>query len=184
MAKNAMKSTNESDIVFAWSEQDCQALGIERRDAILAWKAVQGLLPEKVSNADLLSMGYDGTTEFDNIILLPNYARALRVMLTQWLNVVGLPEAARTHYNMMRSAKAPEAVRVKAAKHLTDMAETMRASFIDEYAKPIDEMDPDTLARVIRQLEKTKAIAIIDNDLLGQIDGQTAEADTYLSDLL
>ena len=188
MTKNAMKSTNEGDIVFAWSEQDCQALGIERRDAILAWKVLQERVRGPLTEVELMAMGYEQGSSFDDIILLPNYSRALRIMLTQWLNVVGLPEAARTHYNMARSTKAPEAVRVKAAKHLTDLAAEMLQSFKDEYGKPADEMDPETLARVIRQLEKSRVVTVLDTLENRTIDVhslvQSASSDTYLSDLL
>jgi hypothetical protein len=185
---SAIETTKQHDISFAWSEQDCQALGVERRDVMLAWKVLQERVEEKVSNADLIAMGYENTADFDNIILSPNYARALRIMLTQWLNVVGLPEAARTHYNMARSTKAPEAVRVKAAKHLTDLASEMLQSFKDEYGKPADEMDPETLARVIRQLEKSRVVTVLDTVEQRTIDvhslGLRTTSDDYLSDLL
>lgn len=109
-------------------------------------------------------------------------------MLTQWLNVVGLPEAARTHYNMARSTKAPEAVRIKAAKHLTDLAEDMLRGFKEEYGKPVDEMDPETLARVIRQLEKSRVVSVLDTVEQRTIDVQSLvqrdTSDSYLSDLL
>jgi hypothetical protein len=185
---SAMKTTDEQDNTFAWSEQDCQALGIERRDAMLAWRVLQERIKGKVSDADLISWGYPPGSDFDNIILLPNYSRALRIMLTQWLNVVGLPEAARTHYNMARSTKAPEAVRVKAAKHLTDLASEMLQSFKDEYGKPADEMDPETLARVIRQLEKSRVVTVLDTVEQRTIDVQSLVQvpmqEDYLSDLL
>lgn len=191
MGENAMKTTNGDDIVFAWSEEDCRALGIERRDAILAWMAVQGKDTARLTEIELIGFGYDKPAVFSDIILLPNYSRALRIMLTQWLNVVGLPEAARTHYNMMRSEKAPEAVRIKAAKHLTDMAESMRASFIAEYDRPTEDLDPDALKRVIKHLESLRAAGLqvesvkppertIDVHSLVQ----PASADAYLADLL
>lgn len=185
---SAMKTVDEQDIAFAWSEQDCQALGIERRDAMLAWRVLNERVKDRLTEIELIALGYEPPVNFDNVILLPSYARALRIMLTQWLNVVGLPEAARTHYNMARSTKAPEAVRVKAAKHLTDLASEMLQSFKDEYGKPADEMDPETLARVIRQLEKSRVVTVLDTVEQHTIDVQSLvqvpHAEDYLSDLL
>ena len=191
MGENAMKTTNGDDIVFAWSEEDCRALGIERRDAILAWKVLQERISERVSSADLLLYGYEPGTEFDNIILHPNYMRAMRVMLAQWLNVVAVPVAVRTQMTIAQSTKAPEAVRIKAAKYLIDHAEQALERFRVEYGKPVDELDPDALQRVIKYLEGLKGsgetvLASIDDRRAIDVQSfvQPASADAYLADLL
>ena len=195
MTKNAMKSTNEQDIVFAWSEQDCQALGIERRDAILAWKVLNSGAAQKVSDADLLSMGYEKSSSYMNVIIHPNYLRAMRVMMTQYTNAVCLPEAIRTNLSIAQDTSAPEAARVRAAGKLIDYAEQSLERFRKEFNKGADELAPDDLARVIKYLEGMRAAGLqvgsIDTSSIDEkrtIDVhslvQSPVANDYLSDLM
>lgn len=183
-----MKTT---EIEFAWSEADCQALGIERRDAMLAWKVLQERFDKKPDMSILISMGYGDTTDFDNIVLHPNYMRAMRVMLAQWLNVIAVPEAVRTQLNIARSEKAPEAVRVKAAKNLIDHAEQALERFRQEYGRPVDELDPEALQRVISYLEGLKGagmniVSSIDERRVVDVQSLSIMpvAQDYLSDLM
>jgi len=192
VTKNAMKSTNEGDIVFAWSEQDCQALGIERRDAILAWKVLSRDKGAKIQNADLVTYGYHEQVKYSDAVVHPNYLRALRVMTTQYTNAICLPAAIRVNLEIAEDPAQPAAARVKAAGKLIDYAEQSLERFRKEFHKDADQLEPEDLARVIKYLEGMRAAGLqvesLKEPIMRTIDVhslvQSPVSDTYLSDLL
>lgn len=191
MGENAMKTTNGEDIVFAWSEEDCRALGIERRDAILAWKVLSRDKGTKIKNDDLPSYGYDLGLKYSDVVVHPNYLRALRVMTTQYTNAICLPAAIRVNLEIAEDVAQPAAARVKAAGKLMDYAEQSLDKFRAEFNKGHDELPPEDLARVIKYLESLRAAGLQVESVKSPertIDVQSfvqpASADAYLADLL
>lgn len=192
MLNSAMKTVDEGDRfvgeTFAWTEQDCSAIGLDRRLAMVAWNILNGLSEQEA----MYRAGYHAQTPFELIASSPHYIHAMRVMVAQFTNGVVVPEVIV----MLRGVAMNEAIepqhRVKAGSKLHEIAGESLQRFKDEYSKQADELNPDQLQRIIKQLEANRSsidLDAVDEALLDgmesvQIDGLTPVDADYLSDLL
>ena len=180
MTKNVTKSTNDAPAVgdnFAWTEADCSAVGVDRRLAMVAWNVLNGLKTDEA----LYRGGYIAGTPFELIASSPHYIHAMRVMVAQFTNGVVVPEVIVMLRDVAMNTAIEPQHRVKAGSKLHEIAGESLQRFKDEYGKQADELNPDQLQRIIKQLEQTKSAITLDDV---QIDGLLHVSDTYLSDLL
>lgn len=188
MGNNAVKSVSAEKYVeiveFAWTQEDCDKMGINRAFASIAWQ----LLSTGKSDVAMRTAGYGESRSFDQISALPEFAHAMRVMSTQYLNSVITPQAIRALANVANDRNAAAAARVSAASKLLDHAneslDRLRGSTVRDAA----EFDIDALAALIDKLERDRSAnaKAIDAKALEsvQIVGQTQDAESYLSDFM
>ncbi len=175
MKNNAMKSVGEKDSYFAWSEDDCAALGVNRNEAHLAWRLLIG----DRNRSALDSAGFEKRYSLEDITTLPTYARAVAIMSLQYLNAVALPVAIRTNMKIAQDDRAPAPARVRAASVLIEHGERMIERFKDTGKKSVDDLPPEALGKLIDHLSSTTANEPVDV----QSVVQTAQQADYLSDM-
>ncbi len=170
-----MKSVEGKDKFFPWTDDDCSALGINRSEAHLAWRLLQG---DKNISA-LRTAGYDRNYTIAQLTTLPTYARAVAIMSLQYLNAVALPIAIRTNVKIAQDDAAPAQARVRAASVLIEHGERMIERFKDTGKKSVDDLPPEALGKLIDHLSSTTANEPVDV----QSVVQTAQQADYLSDM-
>jgi hypothetical protein len=189
MKNNAAKSIAlPTNSVFPWSEDECAALGISVREAILAWQ----LLQNELDATALIRSGYVSNADLSTIQAAPSFARAMQIMGMQYLNAVAFPAAIKAQMQIVQKASAPPAARVQAAARLQEHANLAVDRFRESMRRGNGALDVDAIDRLIVDLERKKAEAmssIVDIEpekaaKRGQNRGQTQIIDDYLSDLL
>lgn len=183
MGNNAVKTTNDENQLFSWTEEDCARMGVNRQEAHLAWL----ILNDVQESAALYSSGYIASVKYRHISVLPSYMRAMRVMTAQFLNAVATPQAVSALVKVTKEKSAAAPARVQAASRLLDHAGSTLEKLVDEGKKVSDTIDLDELRALVADLERAqsdgaKPIDEALDDVLNR--GQTQDADDDLSDLL
>src|SRR5690606_30644240 len=103
---------------FPLSEEECQAMQIDKREAHVAWMI---LFAERGESA-ICRAGYiDGTT-WDMLSLSKSYARAVEIMSKHFLQVVAAPAALAVQYKLLIAKDTAPGVKHQIGKTLMEMA--------------------------------------------------------------
>ncbi|MBB3980107.1 hypothetical protein GGQ64_005354 [Rhizobium azooxidifex] len=160
--------TNE----FPLSDEECQALQIDKREAHVAWL----LLFSERGESAMVRAGYCNSITWDMLSLSKSYARAVEIMTKHFLSVVAAPAALAVQYKLLIAKDTAPGVKHQIGKTLMEMAGYGQGEAGD---KPVDldKLDASTLDALIQDLEARKQ-GMAKTISLTALGGSTIEADT------
>lgn len=159
---------------FPLSDEECQALQIDKREAHVAWL----VLHHERGDAAMIRAGYSAEAEknaskkitgtrnniaqerqiitFDMLTLSKSYARAVEIMSKHFLQVIAAPAALAVQYRLLVAKDTAPGVKHQIGKTLMEMAGYGQDSAGDKGAVDLDKLDAATLEALIQDLEARK----------------------------
>lgn len=172
---------------FPLSDDECQALQIDKREAHVAWL----ILHHERGEAAILRAGYRNSTSWDMLSLSKSYARAVEIMSKHFLQAVAAPAALAVQFKLLTAKDTAPGVKHQIGKSLMEMAGYGQEGAGSRGAVDLDKLDAATLDALIQDLESRKAgmARTISLDVLDDRRGRgsapvSAPDDSELSDML
>lgn len=143
---------------FPLSEDECQALQIDKREAHVAWL----VLHNDTGAAAIVRAGYtkcmqEAELTWNRLTLTARYARAVDVMGKHFLQVVAAPSALAVQFKLLTAKDTAPGVKHQIGKTLMEMAGYGQDNAGDKGAVDLDKLDAATLEALIQDLEARKA---------------------------
>lgn len=138
---------------FPLSDEECQSLQIDKREAHVAWLVLSG---EKIEPA-ILRAGYRNKLTEIQLTLRPSYARAVDIMSRHFLQVMAAPAALAVQFKLLNAKDTAPGIRAQIAKTLMEMAGYGQEKGGNAGAVDLDKLDAATLDALIQDLEHRKA---------------------------